>query len=246
MPQVFLYIHIQPCMNIYFIFIIFQLMKKTNIFIPYEFNRCPEDEMCERSRQFYKTMKTRRSVRAFSTEPVPDEVIENAIRTAGTAPSGANKQPWVFCVIKDPALKSKIRAAAEKEERLNYERRFTGEWLDDLEQFGTNFVKEYIEHAPVLIVIFKENYQLDNGEKKKNYYVNESVGIATGFLIAALHCAGIATLTHTPNPMKFLNTLLDRPANEIPVVLIPAGYPSDDCKVPDIPRKSLDTIMKIY
>jgi iodotyrosine deiodinase len=221
-------------------------MEERNAFLPYEFIRRPPDEMRERSRRFYGVMKTRRSIRAFSTDPVPDEVIENAIRTAGAAPSGANKQPWFFCIVREPALKTRIRVAVETEERRNYDQRFPDEWLEDLEPLGTDFKKQYIEDAPALIVVFKQNYRIVDGVKKKNYYVNESVGIATGFLIAALHYAGVATLTHTPNPMKFLNELLDRPQNEVPVVIIPVGYPAGGCVVPDIIRKPLDEIVKNY
>jgi iodotyrosine deiodinase len=221
-------------------------MKEQNAFSEYEFRRRLADEMRERSRHFYEVMKTRRSIRAFSTDPVPDEVIENAIRTAGSAPSGANKQPWFFCVVTDRVLKTKIKVAVEAEERRNYEQRFPDEWLEDLEPLGTDFKKQYIEDAPVLIVVFKQNYRIVDGVKKKNYYVNESVGIAIGFLIAALQYAGVATLTHTPNPMKFLNELLDRPLNEVPVVLMPVGYPAEGCMVPDIIRKPLDEIIKNY
>jgi iodotyrosine deiodinase len=215
-------------------------------FIPYQFERLSSSQMKQRAREFYELMNKRRTVREFSSEPIPDGVIEEAIRTAGTAPSGAHKQPWFFAVVKDPDIKHKIRIAAEKEERLNYESRFTDEWLQDLSVFETDYVKEYIDIAPALIVVFKENYRLIDDKKYKNYYVNESVGIAAGMLIAALHNAGLATLTHTPSPMEFLSHLLNRPKNEIPIILMPVGYPKEGTVVPNIKRKPLDEIMKIY
>lgn len=233
-------------MYLSFNFLILRTMKEIKGFIPYEFTRLLDDDMRDRARRFYSLMKNRRSIRMFSQDPVPDNVIEYAIRTAGSAPSGANKQPWFFCVIKNADVKRKIRIAAEEEERRNYGERFTEEWLRDLEPIGTDAEKPYLEHVPVLIVVFKENYRIENGVKKKNYYVNESVGIAIGILLTALHHAGVATLTHTPNPMKFLNDILNRPVNEVPVVILPVGYPADNCMVPDLPRKQLEQIMKIY
>lgn len=184
----------------------------------------------------------RRSVRAFSPDPVPLELIENAIRIAGSAPSGANQQPWRFIVVRDPELKRQIRQAAETEERENYEHRFPEEWKHALEPFGTDWHKEYLEIAPYLIVVFRIDYGLEEGKKIKHYYVQESVGIATGFLIAALHEAGLATLEHTPNPMGFLTTILDRPVNERPFLLLPVGFPAPDATVPNITKKSLDEI----
>ncbi len=215
-------------------------------FIPYRFDRLDEAEMVRRGREFHSRMSQRRSIREFSPEPIPMSVIETAIRTAGTAPSGANKQPWFFCIIEDPEIKHRIRLAAEEEESTNYEGRFTREWLEALAPFGTDANKEYLETAPVLIVVFKQTYEPTETGKRKNYYVNESVGMAMGLLIAALHTAGLAALTHTPNPMGFLNRILDRPGNETPVVIIPTGYPKQGCTVPDIRKKSPDEIMKNY
>jgi nitroreductase len=215
-------------------------------FIPLRFERLEEKVMIERSRSFFQLMEQRRTVRSFLPDPVPEAVIQNAIRTAGTAPSGAHKQPWHFGVVSDPRIKKQIRIAAEEEERRNYQSRFSQEWLEDLAIFETSPEKPFLELAPVLIAVFKENYRLVDGEKKKNYYVTESVGIATGMLIAALHSAGLACLTHTPNPMSFLNEILDRPRNEVPVVLLPVGYPAPDAEVPDLKRKALKQIMTTY
>ncbi len=191
-------------------------------------------------------MDTRRSVRFFAPDPIPAEVLEHIVLTAGTAPSGAHKQPWFFAVVTDLAIKHAIREAAEAEEKLNYDERFTEEWKEDLAPFGTDDIKPYLDIAPAIIVVFKESYRVVDGEKKNNYYVNESVGIAAGMLIAAIHNAGLATLTHTPNPMKFLNEILDRPKNEVPILLMPVGFPSKDCVVPDLTRKSFDEIAKVY
>lgn len=202
--------------------------------------------MKQRSESFYRQMDTRRSVRMFAPTPVPDEVLKHIVMTAGTAPSGAHKQPWFFAIVKDAGIRHKIRIAAEHEERLNYAERFTDEWKADLEPFGTDDVKEYIDIAPALIVVFKESYRMVDGVKKNNYYVNESVGIAAGMLITAIHQAGLVTLTHTPNPMKFLNEILGRPKNEVPILLMPVGFPSADAKVPDLQRKAFHEIAKIY
>lgn len=200
-------------------------------------------EMEKRVTDFYTMMKKRRTVRHFSDKPVPDGVIASAIKTAGTAPSGANKQPWHFVAISAAGLKSKIRHAAEEEERAFYGGKAGDSWLKDLEQFGTDANKPFLETAPWLIVIFKETYELKDGdEKHKNYYVNESVGIATGFLIAALHNAGLATLTHTPSPMGFLREIFGRPVNEKAVMLLVAGHPAEDAVVPKITKKSLQDI----
>jgi len=182
-------------------------------------------------------MRARRSVRDFSPEPVAFEIVESAIRTAASSPSGANQQPWRFVVVRDPGLKRRIREAAEAEEKLNYERRFPAEWLDALEPFGTGWHKEFLEVAPYLIVVFSIDYGFDGGKKVKHYYVQESVGIACGLLLAALHLAGLATLTHTPSPMGFLSRILDRPKNERPFVLIPVGYPAPGARVPVIGKK---------
>lgn len=201
-------------------------------------------EMRERSRTFLELMRKRRSVRDFSDRDVPFEIIEQCIRTASTAPSGANKQPWHFVVVSDPEIKREIRIQAEQEEREFYNRRATEEWLKDLEPLGTDAEKPFLEIAPYLIAIFSQSYAVDetSGEKQKNYYVKESVGIATGMLITALHNAGLASLTHTPSPMGFLNEILDRPSNEKPFLLLVVGYPADSAEVPDIDKKSLEEI----
>jgi nitroreductase len=208
---------------------------------PIEFTRLEPDRMVEASRRFLDTMRKRRSVRAFSDEPVPVEAIRNCIETAGQAPSGANKQPWTFVLVTDAALKRRIREAAEEEERAHYGGRAPQSWLADLEPLGTDANKPFLETAPALIVVFARKY----GESRDDlhYYVNESVGIATGFLLAALHHAGFATLTHTPSPMKFLADILERPENERAYLLIPVGYPAEGCRVPDISRKPLGEVL---
>lgn len=207
----------------------------------------PEKEMILRSRQYYEQMNKRRSVRHFSDEPVPLEVIKNIIKTAGTAPSGAHKQPWKFCAVSNAELKSKIRNAAEIEERTNYATRMSERWLEDLAPLGTDSNKEFLETAPWLIVVFKEVFGLDeNGGNETNYYVNESVGIACGMLISAIHNAGLVTLTHTPSPMNFLAELLERPKNERAFLLLPVGYPADKVYVPDIVRKEIGEIADFY
>lgn len=201
------------------------------------------EEMSTRSRAFYEMMDQRRSIREFSSEPFPKEVIDNLILTAGTAPSGANKQPWTFCVISDPVLKRQIRELAEQEERESYAGRMSEQWLQDLAPLGTDAVKEFLEIAPYLIVVFKRVYEHgENGKKPNNYYVNESVGIAVGVLLAAIHHAGLCALTHTPSPMNFLQKALLRPDNERPWLLIPVGKPALPVFVPDISRKSLSEI----
>lgn len=216
-------------------------------FIPYNPVRFEEPEMLERSRAFYEFMDRRRSLRFFSDRPVPKTLIENLVRTASTAPSGAHKQPWTFCVVSDPAIKSQIREAAEAEEYESYHGRMSEEWLRDLEPFGTDWHKPFLEHAPWLIVVFKKAYEIDsNGEKRKCYYVNESVGLATGFLLAAIHNAGLVTLTHTPSPMNFLQKILHRPDNERPFLLLPVGYPAGDAEVPDLKRKSLEEVTVFF
>lgn len=215
-------------------------------FIPYTPPRLTEAETRNRTESFYKLLDSRRSVRFFAPDPIPDGVLEHIVLTAGTAPSGAHKQPWFFAIVTDPDIKHAIREAAEAEEKLNYEQRFTEEWKEDLAPFGTDDVKPYLDIAPAILVVFKESYRVVDGEKKNNYYVNESVGIAAGMLIAAIHNAGLATLTHTPNPMKFLNEILDRPKNEVPILLMPVGYPAKDCVVPDLNRKFFNEIAKVY
>jgi nitroreductase len=202
--------------------------------------------MLSRSRAFYQYMDKRRSLRMFSDKPVPQEVVENIIMTASTAPSGAHKQPWTFCLISDPALKKKVRAAAEEEEYENYNGRMSEEWLTDLEPFATDWNKPFLETAPYLIVLFKKAYDLIDGEKQKNYYVNESVGIAAGFLLAAIHQAGLVALTHTPSPMNFLQELLERPKNERAFLLIPVGYPASDAEVPVLERKNKNQVIIHY
>ncbi|MBX3354029.1 MAG: nitroreductase family protein [Phycisphaeraceae bacterium] len=194
------------------------------------------------ARRFYEVMKKRRTVRMFSDRPVSRETIEWCVRAAGTAPSGANKQPWRFVCVNDPALKREIRLAAEDEEREFYERRASERWLRDLHPFGTDDDKRFLEIAPWLVVVFKLVKDDDEGQ---TYYTDESVGIATGFFLAACHHAGLATLTHTPSPMKFLAEVLGRPAHERPFLLIPVGYASDDCVVPDISRKALERVMVV-
>ena len=190
-------------------------------------------EGLERSSQYLETMSSRRTVRQFSDQPVHKDIIDTAIRAAGTAPSGANHQPWHFVCIRDPNIKREIRLAAEAEERAFYAGKAGDNWLQDIGPLGTDAQKPFLETAPWLIAIFSERYGLDaNGSKRKNYYISESVGIATGFLISALHTAGLATLTHTPSPMKFLNTILKRPANERPFILMVVGYAAPNAKVP--------------
>jgi len=199
-------------------------------------------QVLKHSRDFYELMDKRRSLRVFSDKPVENKVIENIIMTASSAPSGAHKQPWFFSAISNPGLKKKIKEAAEKEEYENYTGRMSDTWLKDLEPFDTTFQKPFLEIAPWLIVVFKKPFDVVNGEKKQNYYVNESVGIAVGFLLAAIHQAGLVALTHTPSPMNFLEKLLNRPSNERAYLLIPVGYPPADALVPDITRKSLKEV----
>ncbi|MDR8393151.1 nitroreductase family protein [Aliifodinibius sp. S!AR15-10] len=217
-------------------------MKKN--FVPYKnYKEYPEEEMRQRVRDFYGDLKRRRTVREFADRAVPREVIEDCIRAAGTAPNGANMQPWHFVAVSDPGVKSKIREAAEEEEREFYEHRANEEWLEALEPFGTDHHKPFLEEAPYLIAIFEKRYDLDEqGHKTQHYYVKESVGIATGMLITAIHRAGLVSLTHTPNPMGFLNEILDRPKNERPFLLLVVGYPSEGVEVPDITKKPLDEI----
>ena len=207
--------------------------------LPYDgLPQLSEEEMLARARQFHELVLSRRTVRNFSDRPVPAEIIAACVQAAGQAPSGANMQPWHFEVVGDPALKKEIRLAAEEEERQFYMRRASEEWLDALEPLGTDASKPFLETAPWLIVIFEQRHGFDeDGTKKRYYYTKESVGLAAGFLIAALHNAGLASLTHTPSPMAFLNKILDRPANEKPFLLLVTGYPADGARVPDITRK---------
>ena len=215
-------------------------------FVPHDqYIEYSEEEMISRSSGFYEEIKRRRTVRDFSDRPVPREVIENCLLAAGTAPSGANLQPWQFVVISDSEIKASIRKAAEEEEKAFYNGRAPEEWLEALAPLGTDANKSFLTEAPYLIAIFAKSYDLlDNGKKVKNYYVSESVGLATGTLITALHHAGLASLTHTPSPMGFLNEILDRPKNERPVILLVVGYPAKDAKIPSHAKqkKSLDEI----
>ena len=211
--------------------------------VPLEFERLPPEEQLRRSREFLELMRGRRSVRQFSTEPVAAELIENAVSTAGSAPSGANQQPWTFVVVSDPDVKAQIREAAEREEALLYSGRASEEWLRAIAHLGTDSVKRHITDAPFVIVVFEQAWGHDEADgKRKHYYVKESVGIAVGLLLASLHAAGLATLTHTPSPMGFLRELLGRPENERPFVLIPVGLPSGDAEVPDLVKKPLAQI----
>ena len=212
-------------------------------FISYRKNTYSTDQMEILSQEFFNWINTRRTVRNFSDKPVPEKVIENILLSASTAPSGAHKQPWTFCVVNNPEIKKQIRSAAEIEEKESYQNRMTDEWLNDLQPIGTDWRKPFLEIAPYLIIVFKRSYELESGNHKhQNYYVTESCGIACGFLLAAIHNAGLVALTHTPSPMNFLSKILNRPENEKPFLLIPVGYPADDCWVPDLKRKSLSEI----
>lgn len=212
-------------------------------FIPYEYERLDPAEMSKRADDFYQLMDRRRSVRFFSDEPVPRELIETAIRTASTAPSGAHRQPWRFVVIGDPEIKRQIRIAAEEEEKKSYDERMPEEWLEALRPLGTDWQKPFLEIVPWIVVAFEELYGFDeDGNKRKNYYVRESTGLACGLFIASLHNMGLATLTHTPSPMGFLRDILGRPKNEKPYILFPVGYPAKDAEVPDLTRKPLDQV----
>ena len=205
----------------------------------------PEADMIHRSQSFLADILQRRTVRDFSDKPVPVDIITDAVKTASSAPSGANKQPWHFVVVKDPEVKKEIRIAAEKEEKAFYEHRAPDYWLKDLNQFGTDWHKPFLEIAPYLIIVFKKHYDLEGEKQKKNYYVNESVGIAAGFLLIALHNAGLVTLTHTPAPMGFLEKILNRPKNEKAVLLIPVGYPALDAEVPQLTKKPFGAVCNI-
>ena len=213
--------------------------------IPLVFPSLAPDLQRAHAGEFHRAMTTRRTVRHFSSEPVPFHLVETAIATAASAPSGANQQPWRFVVVQDPEIKRQIREAAEAEERENYEHRFPDEWLQALAALGTDWHKEFLETAPYLIVVFRIDYGVEGDRKRKHYYVMESVGIAVGFLLCALHLAGLATLTHTPNPMGFLSQILGRPVNERPYVIIPVGYPTPGATVPEITRKPLEEVMEV-
>ena len=206
-----------------------------------------ESEILKKSKDYFELADKRRSVRHFSDKEVPIKIIENIIKTASTAPSGANKQPWTFCVVKSAEIKKEIRLAAEAEERKSYSERMSDVWLEDLKHLGTDANKPFLETAPYLIIVFKRVFEYDTEVKKhQNYYVNESVGLACGFLISAIHNAGLVTLTHTPSPMRFLEKILKRPDNERAFLLLPVGYQAEKAYVPNIKRKPLDVIMRLY
>jgi nitroreductase len=216
-------------------------------YIAYSKQQYHEEEMIGRSREFYEWMNLRRTVRSFSNRAVPKEVIDHIILTASTAPSGAHKQPWTFCVVGDPEIKRQIRIEAEKEEYESYNGRMPEEWLEALRPLGTDWRKPFLEIAPWLIIVFKKIYDIEPGNRKlNNYYVAESVGLACGFLLTAIHNAGLSALTHTPSPMNFLSKVLNRPENEKPYLLIPVGYAAEECWVPDLRRKNLEEIAAYY
>lgn len=211
--------------------------------VPLDFKPHAEEKMLARAEAFYRDLDRRRSVRDFTDRPVPRRLVELAIRAASTAPSGAHKQPWTFVAVSNPDVKRRIREAAEEEERSFYAERATPEWLDALAPIGTDWEKPFLETVPYVVVLFAQSTGVgEAGEKEKHYYVQESCGIAAGFFIAALHQMGLATLTHTPSPMRFLNEILDRPKNERPYILFPVGYPAADAKVPDLGRKPLGEV----
>jgi len=219
------------------------VLTKSVDFIPLDFKRQDEESMQQESQAFFQLMSRRRTIRDFSDQNVPQTVLENALRAAGTAPSGANMQPWHFVIVQDFAVKKRIREAAEIEERELYAHRANDEWLQAIAPLGTDANKPFLEKAPVLIAIFLKKFTVDkSGRKHKNYYTAESVGIATGILITALHKSGLATLTHTPSPMKFLGEILERPSYERPFMLLVCGYPADDVMVPNIERRTLHEI----
>lgn len=219
-------------------------MTKARLISLPDFREYPPEEMKSRAASFCNDMQRRRTVRDFSDRPVPRQIIHDCLCAAASAPSGANMQPWHFVVVSDPETKRRIRNAAEAEEREFYERRASQEWLQALEPLGTDPEKPFLEMAPYLIAIFVERYALrPDGGKVKHYYAQESVGIAAGILIAALHLSGLASLTHTPSPMNFLNEILDRPANESPFLLLVVGYPAENAQVPDISRKPLSEVV---
>ena len=211
----------------------------------YNYKKKNNQEMIDHSQNFMQLMSSRRSIRDFSSEKVPNEVIENILKTAISAPSGANKQPWSFVVVKNKSIKKKIRIAAEKEEKKFYEQRATNEWLEDLNKFGTTWEKSFLEKAPILIIVFRQSYDNSGSKKRKNYYVNESVGIACGFLLTALQNAGLVSLTHTPSPMGFLEQILKRPKNEKAYLLIPIGFPAKNAQVPILDKKPYTDSVKV-
>jgi iodotyrosine deiodinase len=216
-------------------------------FIEYKHRFIAADESLKNSQDYLRWIGTRRSIRDFSSQPVPIEIVNNIISAASLAPSGANKQPWSFCVVSDPELKKQIRVEAEREEFESYNGRMSPEWLEDLKPLQTDWKKPFLEIAPYLIIVFRKAYEINSdGSKRTNYYVQESVGIACGFLLTAIHNAGLCALTHTPSPMNFLGKILNRPENEKPYLLVPVGYPADETFVPDIQKKSLREIATYY
>ncbi len=219
---------------------------KHKAFIPYRYTMPDPTTLALQARKEYELLSSRRSIRDFSDRAVPKEVIRELIMTASSAPSGAHKQPWTFCAIASPEIKKQIRIAAEREEYQNYHGRMSDSWLQDLAPLGTDWQKPFLETVPWLIVIFKKPYDIVEGKKLKNYYVNESVGIAAGFLIQAIHRIGLVTLTHTPSPMNFLQKILKRPENEKAFLLLPVGYPAADAKVPELKRKTTDEVLQFY
>ncbi len=212
----------------------------------YRFKKKSPQEMITQSNELMKEMLNRRSIRDFSCEEIPEMVIKNVLKTAMTAPSGANKQPWKFVVVKDENIKKKIRIAAEEEEKKFYEQRATEEWLKDLNKFGTDWNKPFLENAPALIIVFRQSYDNSGKGKRKNYYVNESVGIACGFLLMALQNAGLVSLTHTPSPMGFLERILERPKNEKAYLLIPIGFPAENAEVPILNKKPYNRSVEAF
>lgn len=218
----------------------------SNNSIPHSKELFTSEELIQRSRIHFEYLNKRRTIREFSSKEIPFEVLENLVKSASTAPSGANKQPWTFCIVTNPEIKKQLREAAEKEEYESYKKRMSEEWLNDLAPLNTNWQKPFLEIAPALIVVFKRSYEMEGDEKKNNYYVSESVGIACGILLEAIHYCGLAAVTHTPSPMNFLSHILHRPENEKPFLLIPVGYPADTIKVPDIKRKELKEIAVFY
>ncbi|NOZ74298.1 MAG: nitroreductase family protein [FCB group bacterium] len=215
-------------------------------FRSYQHTGRSDQEIRERSGNFYESMKRRRSIRQFSDRPIPKEILETLIMTAASAPSGANKQPWFFAIVRNPDLKRKIRIAAEEEERAFYSDRAPQSWIEDLEPLGTDWHKPYLEIAPALIVVFKQIQDISGSEPRKNYYVTESVGIACGFLFAAIQQAGLVALPHTPSPMNFLSELLHRPSNEKPILLVPVGHPAEDAQVPVLSKKPFEDIAQFF
>lgn len=223
------------------------MSKDEHPYIKYSSNEVSQEEMISNSKEFYDWADKRRSVRDFSNKDVPLEVMENILLTASTAPSGAHKQPWTFCLISNDLLKSKLRELAEGEEKKSYDGRMSDSWLKDLEPLGTNWEKEFIDIAPWIIVVMKKAYDFgEDGQKMNNYYVSESVGIASGFLLMAIHNAGLVALTHTPSPMNFISKALERPENERPYLLIPVGYSAENAMVPDLQRKKKSEIIEYY